>query len=220
MTGLQMQIMFQDIIEESTKGISPKWVPVSEIIFEYLTEVQNNFFLQRYVKPSFVETVNTMNVLVDELQNLITASNPTTLSTSNINANIFDVEFDSTGYFLKGFVKNGTYFDIPIKAFEGDASRFIPNATNLPILLEPIIVKESNYSYKVFIDTFAEITIAANTDVYIYVVAFPTPITIDDDCLLHESFHSMLVREAATRLLSDKFGIRLEANKKPQEDKK
>lgn len=210
MTGKEMQILFQDIIEAATKHFPKKWVPESDIQFEYINEAQNKLFIERYLTGSFVERTNFLRTHRQELLNLIEVGTIGVTDADNY-SNPLVVTWDNTKEFVSGYINitdsamgeaDSTLELIPI---EGDINRFLTNYTNKPVILQPVISLVGNSKAMVIYDSYT--TLAKSTPITLDLLNAPAKVSLSQDCELLERFHEIIVRMAATQLLQDKFGI-------------
>jgi len=210
MTGKEMQILFQDIIEAATKHFPKKWVPESDIQFEYINEAQNKFFIERYLTGSFVERTNFLRTHRQELLNLIEVGTVGVTTASDYSKSLV-VTWDNTKEFVSGSINitasamgetDSTLELIPI---EGDINRFLTNYTNKPVILQPVISLVGDSKAMVIYDDY---TILANsTPITLDLLNAPAKVSLSQNCELLDRFHEIIVRMAATQLLQDKFGI-------------
>lgn len=210
MTGKEMQILFQDIIEAATKHFPKKWVPESDIQFEYINESQNKFFIERYLTGSFVERTNFLRTHRQELLNLIEVGTVGVTDTSEYSKSLI-VTWDNTKEFVSGSINitasamgeaDSTLELIPI---EGDINRFLTNYTNKPVILQPVISLVGDSEAMVIYDAYT--TLAKSTPITLDLLNAPAKVSLSQDCELLDRFHEIIVRMAATQLLQDKFGI-------------
>lgn len=210
MTGKEMQILFQDIIEAATKHFPKKWVPESDIQFEYINEHQNKFFIERYLTGSFVERTNFLRTHRQELLNLIEVGTVGVTSASTYSKSLI-VTWDNTKEFVSGSInitdsamgEADTVVElIPI---EGDINRFLTNHTNKPVILQPVISLVGDSKAMVIYDEYT--TLAKPDPITLDLLNAPTTISLSQNCELLERFHEIIVRMAASQLLQDKFGI-------------
>ena len=205
-----MQILFQDIIEAATKHFPKKWVPESDIQFEYINEAQNKFFIERYLTGSFVERTNFLRTHRQELLNLIEVGTVGVTTASDYSKSLV-VTWDNTKEFVSGSINitasamgetDSTLELIPI---EGDINRFLTNYTNKPVILQPVISLVGDSKAMVIYDDY---TILANsTPITLDLLNAPAKVSLSQNCELLDRFHEIIVRMAATQLLQDKFGI-------------
>ena len=205
-----MQILFQDIIEAATKHFPKKWVPESDIQFEYINEAQNKFFIERYLTGSFVERTNFLRTHRQELLNLIEVGT-VGVTTDGDYSKSLGVTWDNTKEFVSGSINitvsamgetDSTLELIPI---EGDINRFLTNYTNKPVILQPVISLVGDGKAMVIYDDY---TILANsTPITLDLLNAPAKVSLSQNCELLDRFHEIIVRMAATQLLQDKFGI-------------
>jgi hypothetical protein len=210
MTGKEMQILFQDIIEAATKHFPKKWLPESDIQFEYINEAQNKFFIERYLTGSFVERTNFLRTHRQELLNLIEVGTVGVTTASDYSKSLV-VTWDNTKEFVSGSINitasamgetDSTLELIPI---EGDINRFLTNYTNKPVILQPVISLVGDSKAMVIYDDY---TILANsTPITLDLLNAPAKVSLSQNCELLDRFHEIIVRMAATQLLQDKFGI-------------
>lgn len=211
MTGKEMQILFQDIIEAATKHFPKKWVPESDIQFEYINEAQNKFFIERYLTGSFVERTNFLRTHRQELLNLIEVGTVGVIPASNY-SNPLVVTWDNTKEFVSGSINitdsamgklDSTLELIPI---EGDINRFLTNYTNKPVILQPVISLVGDSEAMVIYDTYTTL-VTKSTPITLDLLNAPAKVSLSQNCELLDRFHEIIVRMAATQLLQDKFGI-------------
>lgn len=205
-----MQILFQDIIEAATKHFPKKWLPESDIQFEYINEAQNKFFIERYLTGSFVERTNFLRTHRQELLNLIEVGTVGVTTASDYSKSLV-VTWDNTKEFVSGSINitasamgetDSTLELIPI---EGDINRFLTNYTNKPVILQPVISLVGDSKAMVIYDDY---TILANsTPITLDLLNAPAKVSLSQNCELLDRFHEIIVRMAATQLLQDKFGI-------------
>jgi len=205
-----MQILFQDIIEAATKHFPKKWVPESDIQFEYINEAQNKFFMERYLTGSFVERTNFLRTHRQELLNLIEVGTVGVTTASDYSKSLV-VTWDNTKEFVSGSINitasamgetDSTLELIPI---EGDINRFLTNYTNKPVILQPVISLVGDGKAMVIYDDYT--TLAVSTPITLDLLNTPSTISLSQNCELLERFHEIIVRMAASQLLQDKFGI-------------
>lgn len=210
MTGKEMQILFQDIIEAATKHFPKKWVPESDIQFEYINESQNKFFIERYLAGSFVERTNFLRTHRQELLNLIEVGTVGATAAGDYSKSLI-VTWDNTKEFVSGFINitesamgeaDSTLELIPI---EGDINRFLTNYTNKPVILQPVISLVGDRKAMIIYDGYT--TLAESTPITLDLLSAPAKVSLSQDCKLLDRFHEIIVRMAATQLLQDKFGI-------------
>jgi hypothetical protein len=210
MTGKEMQILFQDIIEAATKHFPKKWVPESDIQFEYINEAQNKFFIERYLTGSFVERTNFLRTHRQELLNLIEVGTVGVTEISAYSKSLI-VTWDNTKEFVSGSIDitasamgtvNTVVELIPI---EGDINRFLTNHTNKPVILQPVISLVGDSKAMVIYDDYT--TLATSIPITLDLLNAPATISLSQNCELLDRFHEIIVRMAASQLLQDKFGI-------------
>lgn len=210
MTGKEMQILFQDIIEAATKHFPKKWLPESDIQFEYINESQNKFFIERYLTGSFVERTNFLRTHRQELLNLIEVGTVGVTSTSAYSKSLI-VTWDNTKEFVSGSINitdsamgeaSSVLELIPI---EGDINRFLTNHTNKPVILQPVISLVGDSKAMVIYDNYT--TLATSDPITLDLLNAPATVSLFQPCELLERFHEIIVRMAASQLLQDKFGI-------------
>lgn len=216
MTGKEMQILFQDIIEAATKHFPKKWLPESDIQFEYINEHQNKFFIERYLTGSFVERTNFLRTHRQELLNLIEVGTVGVTSDGDY-SNTLIVTWDNTKEFVSGYIDitasamgktsslGGTSSVLELIPIEGDINRFLTNHTNKPVILQPVISLVGNSKAMVIYDDYT--TLAVSTPITLDLLNAPATVSLSQNCELLERFHEIIVRMAASQLLQDKFGI-------------
>ena len=212
MTGKEMQILFQDIIEAATKHFPKKWLPESDIQFEYINEHQNKFFIERYLTGSFVERTNFLRTHRQELLNLIEVGTVGVTSTSTYSKSLI-VTWDNTKEFVSGSINitdsaMGTADTVvELIPIEGDINRFLTNHTNKPVILQPVISLVGDSKAMVIYDDYT--TLAKSDPITLDLLNAPATISLSptQNCELLERFHEIIVRMAASQLLQDKFGI-------------
>ena len=205
-----MHILFQEIIEAAIKHFPKKWLPESDIQFEYINEAQNKFFIERYLTGSFVERTNFLRTHRQELLNLIEVGTVGVTTASDYSKSLV-VTWDNTKEFVSGSINimasamgetDSTLELIPI---EGDINRFLTNYTNKPVILQPVISLVGDSKAMVIYDDY---TILANsTPITLDLLNAPAKVSLSQNCELLDRFHEIIVRMAATQLLQDKFGI-------------
>ena len=207
-----MQILFQDIIEAATKHFPKKWLPESDIQFEYINEHQNKFFIERYLTGSFVERTNFLRTHRQELLNLIEVGTVGVTSTSTYSKSLI-VTWDNTKEFVSGSINitdsaMGTADTVvELIPIEGDINRFLTNHTNKPVILQPVISLVGDSKAMVIYDDYT--TLAKSDPITLDLLNAPATISLSptQNCELLERFHEIIVRMAASQLLQDKFGI-------------
>lgn len=205
-----MQILFQDIIEAATKHFPKKWLPESDIQFEYINEAQNKFFIERYLTGSFVERTNFLRTHRQELLNLIEVGTVGVIKTNTYSKSL-TVIWDNTKEFVSGFINitdsamgtaNTVVELVPI---EGDINRFLTNHTNKPVILQPVISLVGDSKAMVIYDNYTDL--AKSDPITLDLLNAPATVSLSQPCELLERFHEIIVRMAASQLLQDKFGI-------------
>lgn len=210
MTGKEMQILFQDIIEAATKHFPKKWLPESDIQFEYINEAQNKFFIERYLTGSFVERTNFLRTHRQELLNLIEVGTVGVTSDGDY-SNTLIVTWDNTKEFVSGSINITTSAMgtadtvVELIPIEGDINRFLTNHTNKPVILQPVISLVGDSKAMVIYDDYT--TLATSDPITLDLLNAPTTVSLSQNCELLERFHEIIVRMAASQLLQDKFGI-------------
>jgi hypothetical protein len=216
MNYLEMQVMFQDIVEGATKHLPKKEMPVTDIIFQYLTESQLKFFNERYLTGSFSERSAFLKAHKQELLPLI--SEKTYSPVSSI-ANTISLSWDNNTEFVEGFgwltaTLMGNSVN-PISSellpVEGNVSRYITNHVNTPIILQPVIELNRDGKAKVYHDIYTSFQ-----KIVITLLNTPSPIGVSNDCLIVEKFHEGIVRNAAQQFLADVYGLAIQASKKEE----
>lgn len=210
MTGLQMQILFQDIIENATKHFPKKWLPESDIQFEYINEAQKKFFIERYTTGTFVERTNFLRTHRQELLNLIEVNTPAVTAAGNYDNSLI-IDWDNYQEFVSGTIDitasamGAANTAIELIPVDGDVNRFLTNHTNKPVLLQPVIALVGHSKAMVIYDDYT--TLGAGNPITLDLLNNPATISLTQNCELLDRFHETIVRMAATQILQDKFGI-------------
>jgi hypothetical protein len=220
MTGLQMQILFQDIIENATKHFPKKWAPESDMQFEYINEAQKKFFIERYLTGTFVERTNFLRTHRQELLNLIEVNTPAVTSDGNY-TNTLIVDWDNYQEFVSGTINTTTSAmgtedaAIELIPVDGDINRFITNYTNKPVLLQPVISLVGHSKAMIIYDNYT--TLGDGNPITLDLLNNPATISLTQNCELLDRFHETVVRMAASQMLQDKFGIAASTKKEDKE---
>ena len=210
MTGKEMQILFQDIIEAATKHFPKKWLPESDIQFEYINEAQNKFFIERYLTGSFVERTNFLRTHRQELLNLIEVGTVGVTSDGDYSKSLI-VTWDNTKEFVSGSIDITTSAMgeadtvVELIPIEGDINRFLTNHTNKPVILQPVISLVGDSKAMIIYDDYT--ALAKPDPITLDLLNAPATVSLSQNCELLERFHEIIVRMAASQLLQDKFGI-------------
>ena len=162
MNVLQMQIIFHDILENtSALFATTSERPTSTVVTVYLNEAQNRFFNERYLAGDVIQNITIAKSLKTELKNMLSSKTITLgkVATypnafSMIEGNGDETTWDEFEYYVEGNVKvkresiltcTADYVELlPISAI--NLNKYITNFTNVPILPQPVIIVDNGLS--------------------------------------------------------------------------
>lgn len=232
MNILQMQIMFHDILENtSALFATTSERPTSTVVIGYLNEAQNRFFNERYLAGDVIQNITIAKSLKTELRNLLESKTLTLTALTNSYPHAYKIDdnyitWEEFEYYVEGSIRvtrasilttssaSGDFVELlPISAL--NLNKYITNYTNVPILPQPVIIVDNGLSASpgmVITDQYTTVkTLAGGSGAQIQIVVLKRPTTLsltaasyDAVCDIDARFHEQIVRLAVEMFLGDK----------------
>ena len=221
MTLLEQHILFYDILENTSPAFAVTAErPKSSVVDNYLNEATISFFNERYLPGNILQNIINIKGLKTELVKLLATktieieqfgSNPYIYRTTASNETWDDFE-----YYVEGNIKvsrnnvlecvNDLVELTPINAVS--INKYITNYTNVPILLQPVIVVDNGVSNSKGMIIFDKYTTPAE-EIKIVVLKRPKnlKLIVSNASNIPEidiRFHEQIVRLAVSLFLQDK----------------
>lgn len=214
MTTTEMVVMFYDLLETANPVFRTSGErPITEVVIQYLNEEQVKLFNNRYLPSNFLENIQTIKSLKNELKDLLSSSTPALSSGTRFDySKTFPWSTETT--FVEGTVSitRGSYpttGQTPVKVdlvpiFDFNVNKYITNHINKPIILQPVLFVDRltgvDGVYCIMYDAFTAVSSATVT-----VLNKPALINLSgQNCQLHAKLHEQIVRNAVTTFLVDK----------------